>query len=163
MHDRPTRQPRRGRAATTAAPALILLAVLGFLAGCAVGPSDAEPDRTDPEATATSFVRLYAAHDPAACQLLSPQLVPQLQKDGRCSGERTGELPEVEVIQSRTCGVRHGFDAAVNPPGEIGEPYVAVTLELVADTWSVRAVRPITDRSVIRPTQCEAPATEYGG
>lgn len=120
-------------------------------------------DRADPAATATEFLQRYAVHDPAACELVTADLGDRLGRDGRCSGSTTGAAPRIEVLDSITCGTRHAFSAQVDPPGEVTKPYARVGLEQVGEDWSVRSVLPLEDRSVITPSQCAAPETEYGG
>lgn len=147
---------------------IIVLAIIGLgianLAGAFDSSASAGPDlnRSDPTSTATVFVERYAVHDPTACELLDATLEPKFQRDGRCSGTPLGTYPRVDVINSRTCGNRHNFDAEVNPAGEIGKRYVSIGLEETDGQWSVRAVLPISDRSVLRDAACAPPSTTYG-
>jgi hypothetical protein len=141
-------------------PVLALLVILGFVGGCGQ-LAGANVDRGDPEGTAAAFLRLYAAHDPAACELVATELRSRFDSDGRCGGEPSDVEPRLDVLDSRTCGDRHSFSAAVNPSGEITTPFVTVGLELVDGSWAVRSVLPLTERSVIRPFDCAAPSTEY--
>jgi hypothetical protein len=141
---------------------LALLIVLVFVGGCGQ-LAGTNVDRGDPDETAAAFLRLYAAHDPAACDLVATELRSRFDSDGRCSGQPSDVGPQLDVLESRTCGDRHSFSAAVNPSGEVAAPFVTVGLELADGSWSVRSVLPLTERSVIRPFECAAPSTEYLG
>jgi hypothetical protein len=160
---------RRCTIALRTGAAVVVLGLLGTGIAALSGafdspPSDSAPTLTPQDAVATAFLERYARHDPAVCALATPQLRTTLQRGGRCNGTAAaGAAPVVEVLLSRTCGARHGFSAAVTPPGEIAAPYVTVGLELEGTTWSVRSVLPIADRGVIRDYACAPPTTRYGG
>lgn len=145
--------------------AVLMMLVGAGVAGCAgATPAANTVDRTDAAATAQAFVQRYAVHDPAACELASARLRPRLDADGRCGGAAHGGAPLTDVLNAQTCGNKALFSAAVTPAGEIGKPYVSIGLDRDPGgaQWSVDAVLPLTDRSVIKPYPC-ATHTQYTG
>lgn len=152
------RRRRRWIAGGIAAVAVLAVAVVLWLI---LGGTGSAPgvDRGDPAATATEFIHRYATHDPAVCELATPQFRAVLDREGRCGGARRGDNPRVEVLFAKTCGARAGLWAQVDPAGEIVKPFVNVGVEQSGDQWAVRSVLPIADRGVIQPYECASPPT----
>jgi hypothetical protein len=130
--------------------------VLLFVAALLVGGSADSAGRDDPNSVATLFVRRYAVHDPAACELVTSALRTQLQGEGRCVGPVRGTSPQIGVMASQACGGVHHFDAVVAPEGEFGKRFVSIGLERAGGAaWVVRSVLPIGDCRVLVPSTCQ--------
>jgi len=146
-------QWRPGRPVVAAAAVvMVLLLVAAWVLGMRNGPDGV--DWSDPAAVGAGFVRRYAVHDPAACELVTSALRSRLDAEGRCAGPTRGVAPRLGVFASVTCGGVHSFDVVVAPQGEFGRRFVSVGLERAELVWRVRSVVPIGDCRVMAPPAC---------
>ncbi|GGM46137.1 hypothetical protein GCM10012275_16420 [Longimycelium tulufanense] len=125
--------------------------------------SVAQVDRGDSKAVADAFLKLYARHDPAACELATPTLRQQLDQDGRCGGEPSGETPEVSSFFAKDCTNQAGFHAEVRPAGQLERPFANVDMQRVGDGWQVDSYLSVDDRGLLPPYDCAPTPTNVGG
>ncbi|MCO1575582.1 hypothetical protein M8C13_07395 [Crossiella sp. SN42] len=127
------------------------------------------PDRTDPQAVTTTFIKGVAVEDPEICELAVQEALRTAEKRGICPpGERRGgdftAGPVVTVLQAVPCPAHAGLDVEVTPPLQSGKPFVHVRLVRVDDQWRVRSLLHMSDRNAIQPYQCASawPPTSAG-
>ncbi|WP_157495421.1 hypothetical protein [Kutzneria sp. 744] len=118
------------------------------------GPSPL--DRGDARAVGVEVLRRQAVGDATMCALASPELLPTLRREGRCTVGAPGEpAPAITVLFSKVCGDRAGVEAQIEPAGRDGKPFAFVGLSQGADgLWSVRGVTMFTDRDGLGPYEC---------
>jgi hypothetical protein len=144
-------RPGRGVVAGAIVAAALLLVAAWVLDSCG-DPSGV--DGSDPGTVGVAFVRRYARHDPAVCELVTSALRGRLQSEGRCAGPVRGTVPQVGVFSSRTCDGVHHLEVMVAPEGEFGRRFVSVGLEQAGATWLVRSSVPVADCRVLTIPAC---------
>lgn len=147
---------------------------IGLLIGTSSDDNDSSAaaeesvDRSSARAVATAFIKRYATGDPAACALVTAEIRSEMRSAGRCQGQVRGHAaPSITYLRTVICPPASpsasSVQARVEPPGQIGTPYIRLSLTNSGDTWSISTVSPRTSPPTGKPARCKPAATEFGG
>lgn len=149
---------------------------LGIAVGLLIGTSDGDTDetsaapvdRSNPRAVATAFITRYATGDPAACALVTAEVRSEMQSAGRCQGQVRGHAdPSITYLRTVLCPpgspTASSLYARVKPSGEIGKPYIRVSLSNSGAAWSVSRISTWSTPPSGQAGRCKPAPTEFGG